>query len=83
MTAPNPTMASRKELVDFAAGTACRHRVPGTVIRRLMRLVERWRKGKDSGLALTKLEDDIVATIPHALFSFHDGEVYVDGFRVP
>ena len=83
MTAPIPTMTSRKELVDFAAGTACRHRVPGTVIRRLMRLVERWRKGKDSGMALTKLEDDICATIPHGLFSFHDGEVYVDGFRCP
>lgn len=83
MTAPTPTMSSRKELVDFAAGTACRHRVPGTVIRRLMRLVERWRKGKDSGMALTQLEDDIVATIPHALFSFRDNGVFVDGYRVP
>mgnify|MGYP003558369736 FL=1 len=83
MSAPTPTMASRKVLIDFAAGTACRHRVPGTVIRRLMRLVERWRKGKDSGPDLTQLEDDIVATIPHALFSFHDNEVYVDGFKVP
>ena len=77
------TMASRKELIDFAAGTACRHRVPGTVIRRLMRLVERWRKGKGSGLAPTQLGDDIVATIPHGLFSFHDNEVFLDGYRVP
>lgn len=82
MTA-TPTMASRKELIDFSAGTACRHRVPGTVIRRLMRLVERYRKGKDTGPALVQLEDDIVATIPHALFSFHDNEVFVDGWRVP
>lgn len=80
---PPPQLPSRKTLIDFSAEVARRHRVPGHVVRRLMRLCARYRTGEDSGDALQSLHDEIVNTLPRAEFIFATTEVYVDGVLVP
>ena len=78
-----PPLPSRKTLIDFAAEVARRHRVPGHVVRRLMRLCARYREEKDDGAALQSLHDEIVNMLPRAEFTFTTTEVYVDGVLVP
>lgn len=77
------SLPSRKTLIDFSAEVAARHRVRGPVIRRFLRLVERYRKGIDDGDALTSLHSAICGTLPRAEITFAGTEVYVDGHPVP
>lgn len=76
-------MPSRANLVDFTAAIASRHRVEGPVVRRLMRLIKRYRKGVDQGPRLDSLHAAIHATLPRANFTFAGQDVYVDGNLVP
>ena len=82
MTTP-PPMPSRATLVDFAAANAARHRVEGPTVRRLMRLIARYRKGIDEGPALDSLHAAIHQTLPRAAIVFAGQDVFVDGHPVP
>jgi len=76
-------LPSRRAIIDFAAAMAARHRVHGPQVRRLMRLVERYRSGKDEGQALHDLHGAILQTLPRAEITFVGPDVYVDGHPVP
>jgi hypothetical protein len=76
-------LPSRRALIDFAAAVACHHRVEGDRVRRLMRLVARYRKGIDDGPALADLHAAIHDTLPRATITFAGPDVYVDGHLVP
>ena len=85
MTTPSapPALPSRRAIIDFAAEVAARHRVRGPAVRRLMRLVDRYRKGRDDGPALADLHAAISAILPRAEITYAGPEVYVDGHPVP
>jgi hypothetical protein len=80
---PPPQLPSRRTLIDFAAYVACHHKVEGPKVRRLMRLVERYRKGIDDGPALADLHAAIHETLPRGNFTFAGPDVYVDGHLIP
>ncbi len=76
-------LPSRTQVIDFVAAVAVRHRVQGPTIRRLLRLVDRYRKGVDEGPALESLHAAIANTLPRAEITFFGRDVFVDDNEVP